>query len=190
MVITPLAESCFYHKERLQCHTFTGKYHNGYAGGWIYVTIYMEQLSTINRTLFIKSKWSLKFIDSHALRAHVHFYCITISVSCFFAGIILLWNHILSSLYTVTSLNTDINSSTPEQNGRHFADDIFKCIFVNEKFRNSVKSLLNCILEGPIDNNPALDKTMAWHQKGDKPLFETMLNRFTDAYMRHIYAIC
>ena len=26
-----------------------------------------------------------------------------------------------------------INSSSPGQNGRHFADDIFRCIFVNEK---------------------------------------------------------
>ena len=34
-----------------------------------------------------------------------------------------------------------VNSSLPEQNGRHFADDIFICIFMNE---------------GPIDNNPAL----------------------------------
>ena len=29
-------------------------------------------------------------------------------------------------------------SSPPEQNGRHFADDIFKCIFMNEKFCISI----------------------------------------------------
>ena len=28
----------------------------------------------------------------------------------------------------------DVNSSPPGQNGRHFPDDIFKCIFMNEKF--------------------------------------------------------
>ena len=28
----------------------------------------------------------------------------------------------------------DFHSSPPEQNGRHFADDIFRCIFVNGKF--------------------------------------------------------
>ena len=27
-----------------------------------------------------------------------------------------------------------LNSSPPGQNGRHFADDIFRCNFVNEKF--------------------------------------------------------
>ena len=26
---------------------------------------------------------------------------------------------------------------------------------------------------------------MVWHQIGDKPLSETMLTRFTDAYMQH-----
>ena len=29
---------------------------------------------------------------------------------------------------------TKANNSPPGQNGRHFADDIFRCIFVNEKF--------------------------------------------------------
>ena len=29
---------------------------------------------------------------------------------------------------------TQVNSSPPGQNSRHFADDIFKCIFMNEKF--------------------------------------------------------
>ena len=37
----------------------------------------------------------------------------------------------------------------------------------------------------PIDNNPALDKIMVWHQIGDKPLSEPMLTWFTDVYMQH-----
>ena len=32
-----------------------------------------------------------------------------------------------------------INSYSPGQNGRHFADDIFRCIFANEKFRILIK---------------------------------------------------
>ena len=44
----------------------------------------------------------------------------------------------------------------PGQNGRHFADDIFKCIFVNEKFCISVQTSLKFVPRGPIDNNPAL----------------------------------
>ena len=49
-----------------------------------------------------------------------------------------------------------VNSSPPGQNGRHFADDIFKCIFVNEEFCIFIKISLKFIPKGPIDNNPAL----------------------------------
>ena len=35
------------------------------------------------------------------------------------------------------------------------ADDIFKCIFLNEKVRILIKFSLKCIPKGPIDNNPA-----------------------------------
>ena len=43
-----------------------------------------------------------------------------------------------TALENVDRQNTDppgillINTLRPRQNGRHFADDIFKCIFVNE----------------------------------------------------------
>ena len=39
-------------------------------------------------------------------------------------------------------------SSTPGQNGRHFADDIFRYIFVNEKFCNLIKILLKFVHKG------------------------------------------
>ena len=48
------------------------------------------------------------------------------------------------------------NSSPPGQNGRHFADDIFGCIFMNEKFCILIKISLKFVPKGPIDNNPAL----------------------------------
>ena len=78
-----------------------------------------------------------------------------------------------------------VNSSPPEQNGRHLANDIFKCIFLNEKFCILIKISLKFVPEGPIDSNQALDKTMAWHRIGNKPLSEPMLSSFTDTYMRH-----
>ena len=43
------------------------------------------------------------------------------------------------------------NSAPPGQNVRHFADDIFKCIFVNEKFCILIKISLKFIPDGPID---------------------------------------
>ena len=36
------------------------------------------------------------------------------------------------------------------------ADDIFKCIFVNESFSILIKISLKFVPKGPIDNNPAL----------------------------------
>ena len=45
--------------------------------------------------------------------------------------------------------------SLPGQNGRYFADDVFRCIFVNKKFCILIKISLKFVLKGPIDNNPA-----------------------------------
>ena len=44
----------------------------------------------------------------------------------------------------------------PGQNSRHFADDIFWCIFANEKFYILNRISLKFVPKGPIDNNPAL----------------------------------
>ena len=49
-----------------------------------------------------------------------------------------------------------LNSSPPGQNGRSFADDIFICIFMNEKCCILVKISLKFVPKGPINNNPAL----------------------------------
>ena len=65
------------------------------------------------------------------------------------------------------------------------ADDIFKCIFVNEKYHILIKISLKFVPKGPIENNQALVQIMAWRRIGDKPLSEPMLTQFTDAYMRH-----
>ena len=78
-----------------------------------------------------------------------------------------------------------LDSSLPGQNGRRFADDVFRCILVNEMFCISIKISLKFICEDPIGNNPALIQIMAWRRKGDKPLSEPKLIRFTDTYMRH-----
>ena len=49
-----------------------------------------------------------------------------------------------------------VNSSPSGQNCRHFADDIFRCIFMNEKFCILIKISLKFLPKFPIDNNPAL----------------------------------
>ena len=50
----------------------------------------------------------------------------------------------------------NINSSPLGQNGRHFADVIFRCIFLNENFRTSIHISLKFVSKGIIDNKSAL----------------------------------
>ena len=63
----------------------------------------------------------------------------------------------------------------PRQNGRHFADDIFKCIFLNENVWIPVKIPLKFVPEGPINNIPAMVQIMAWRRPGAMPLSEPMM---------------
>ena len=63
----------------------------------------------------------------------------------------------------------------PRQNGRHFADDTFKHIFLNENVRISIKISLKFVPKVPIDNIPALVQIMAWRRPGDKPLSEPIM---------------
>ena len=48
------------------------------------------------------------------------------------------------------------NTLRPRQDGRHFADNTFKRIFVNENVRIPIKISLKFFAKGPINNIPAL----------------------------------
>ena len=63
----------------------------------------------------------------------------------------------------------------PRQDGGHFPDDIFKCIFSNENPWISIKISLRFVPKGPINNVPALIQIMSWRRPGDKPLSEPMV---------------
>ena len=71
----------------------------------------------------------------------------------------------------------DINTLRPRQNGRLFADDTFKRIFLNENITISIKISLKFVPKGLINNIPALVLIMAWRRPGDKPLSEPVLVR-------------
>ena len=59
----------------------------------------------------------------------------------------------LTHQYIGPSLNGQVfNSSPPGQNGCCFADNIFKCISVNEKFCILIKLSLKIVAKGPIDS--------------------------------------
>ena len=49
-----------------------------------------------------------------------------------------------------------LNTLRLRQNGRHFADDIFKCIFLNENVRILIKISLKFVPKDPIINIPAM----------------------------------
>ena len=68
-----------------------------------------------------------------------------------------------------------VNTLRPTQNGRHFADDTFKRIFVNENVRILIEISLKFVPKGTNKKFPALVQIMAWRRPGDKPLSEPML---------------
>ena len=86
--------------------------------------------------------------------------------------------------YIALKIPTDVygnwfNTLRPRQNVRHFADDIFKCIFLNKNVWISIEMSLKFVPKGPINNIPALVQIMAWCRPGDKPLSEPMMVSLT-----------
>ena len=71
-----------------------------------------------------------------------------------------------------------INSLRPRLNRRHFADDILKCIFLNENEWILPRISLKFVPEVRINNIPALVQIMAWRRPGAKPLSEPMVASF------------
>ena len=62
------------------------------------------------------------------------------------------------------------------------ADNIFKCIFLNENRFILIQISLKLFPKGPDNNNTPLVQIMAWHQTGGKPLPEPMMAPGTDTY--------
>ena len=71
--------------------------------------------------------------------------------------------------------NLDLNTLRLRQNGHHFTDDIFKCIFLNENLWISLKISLKFIPKVQINNILTLVQIMAWCHPGNKPLPEPMM---------------
>ena len=61
------------------------------------------------------------------------------------------------------------------QNGRHFASDTLKCIFLNENAGISIKISPKFVPKGPLNNISLLVHIMAWHRPGVKPLSEAVV---------------
>ena len=75
----------------------------------------------------------------------------------------------------MVSSEIELNTLRPRQNGHHFPDDIFTCIFLTENWDNLIKISLKFVPKVLINNIPALIQIMAWRRPGDKPLSELMM---------------
>ena len=75
----------------------------------------------------------------------------------------------------MTTSRGPFNSLRLRLNRHPFADDIFKCIFLNENERILPRISLKFVLKVPINNIPTLIQIMAWRRPGDKPLSEPMM---------------
>ena len=84
---------------------------------------------------------------------------------------------------------TWLNTLRLRQNGRHSADNILKCISLNENVWILNRISLKYVPWGLIGNMTALVQIMALHQTGNRPLSEAVLECCTDAYMCHSAAM-
>ena len=91
-----------------------------------------------------------------------------------------------SNVYTDDSLfigmsgvvtNHGLNTLRQRRNRSHFADDIFKWIFLNENIWILIWISLKFIPKCPVDLIPALVQIMARCRPGDKSLSEPMMVR-------------
>ena len=67
------------------------------------------------------------------------------------------------------------NSLRLSRNGRHFPDDIFKCIFLNKMYRLWLRFHWSLFPRVQLIIFEHLVQTMAWRRPGDDPLFEAMV---------------
>ena len=74
-----------------------------------------------------------------------------------------------------------VDTLRPRQTGPHVANDMFKCIFLNENVWISIKISPKFVSRGAINNMPTLVQIMAWGRPGNKRLSGSMI---TGAYMR------
>ena len=70
-----------------------------------------------------------------------------------------------------------LNSLRPRWNRRHFANNVFKCTFLNENEWILLRISPKFVPKVQINNIPTLVQIMTWRRPGDKPLSEPMTVR-------------
>ena len=137
-----------------------------------------------NRWLVVQSHQSIAWTNTDLLSLRplwIHYSLIWVNTQGFPCKILHL--NILSAKWR--PFCSGFNSLRPRQNIRHFADDVFKCNFLNDYVWIPIEISLKFVPKRPINNIPALVQIVAWRHKGDKPLSEPKMTQFNDVYMRH-----
>ena len=122
--------------------------------------------------IYVKTRRCLQTYTKQIHREVTGMTCWWINMACVKRYVFIL--EFMAYLYCLM-YSTIVNTLRPRQDGRHFADDIFTCIFDNENCCFYIKFSLKYVRKGPIDNNPALVQIMAWRRSGDKSLSEPMM---------------
>ena len=120
----------------------------------------------VNKALTLEERQNRSCSHSYCKVIFSPFICYDASVWTPFFGF-----HELANAIKRVSMN-HFNSLRPRQNGRHFADDIFKCIFLNENVWIPIEMSLKVVSKSQINNIPALVQIMAWRRSSDKPFSE------------------
>ena len=84
------------------------------------------------------------------------------------------WKIRLDILY-FSNITYTISALRSRHNSRHFLDDTFKCVCLNENVWISITISSKFVPKGPIDNIPALVQIMAWRRSGDESISEPMV---------------
>ena len=81
-----------------------------------------------------------------------------------------------------SSLKIIIYILRPVQNGKHFAHNILKCVFLNENINILIQILLELVHEDLVDNKSTLVQQMAWCWTVNKAINWTKMD---DIIWRH-----
>ena len=90
--------------------------------------------------------------------------CITASIACTWSIFMVTGSgyQLSHNSFWLADTGELINTLRPRQDGRHFPDHIFRCIFLNENIWIAINISLSFVPKGSIDNIPALVQIMAW----------------------------
>ena len=139
-----------------------GNYCNDDGADEIYSNSFFDQRCTLSQKCFVFVLKDYHQQKSTSLHVYIQY--------DFHNRQFVMWNFLL--FHWIVQL---INILRPKQDGRHFAADIFICIFLNENVWISLKISLKFVPIVRINNVLVLVQIVAWHRPGDKPLSEPMM---------------